>query len=112
HTPNDGEPQIAGNGQSLADRVQETLGNIFMDIVCSHCGSDNVIRAGACGVCTECGTSQGCSLVTGQSNKCRLADKSVSLLTADALARRQLARLVDMRSRPATVRDPPFLVSG
>src|SRR5260370_1952149 len=27
----------------------------------SHCGSDKVIRAGACGVCTECGTSQGCS---------------------------------------------------
>ena len=37
------------------------LGNMFMDIACSHCGSDKVIRAGACGVCTECGTSQGCS---------------------------------------------------
>ena len=61
HTPNDGEPQIAGNGSSHADRVQEALGNLFMDIVCSHCGSDKVIRAGACGVCTECGTSQGCS---------------------------------------------------
>jgi hypothetical protein len=24
-------------------------------------GSDKIIRAGACGVCTECGTSQGCS---------------------------------------------------
>src|SRR5689334_21818323 len=61
HTANDGEPQIAGNGSSNADRVQEALGNMFMDIVCSHCGSDKVIRAGACGVCTECGTSQGCS---------------------------------------------------
>src|SRR3989441_1821603 len=61
HTPNDGEPQVAGNGQSHADRVQEALGNMFMDIICSHCGSDKVIRAGACGVCTECGTSQGCS---------------------------------------------------
>jgi ribonucleoside-diphosphate reductase alpha chain len=61
HVPNDGEPQIAGNGSSHADRVQEALGNMFMDIVCSHCGSDKVIRAGACGVCTECGTSQGCS---------------------------------------------------
>jgi ribonucleoside-diphosphate reductase alpha chain len=61
HTPNDGEPQIAGNGHSHADRVQEALGNMFMDIICSHCGSDKVIRAGACGVCTECGTSQGCS---------------------------------------------------
>ncbi len=61
HSPNDGEPQMGGNGQSHADRVQEALGNMFMDIVCSHCGSDKVIRAGACGVCTECGTSQGCS---------------------------------------------------
>jgi ribonucleoside-diphosphate reductase alpha chain len=61
HSPNDGEPQIVGNGSSYADRVQEALGNMFMDIVCSHCGSNKVIRAGACGVCTECGTSQGCS---------------------------------------------------
>jgi ribonucleoside-diphosphate reductase alpha chain len=61
HAPNEGEPQVAPNGSSHADRVQEALGNMFMDIVCSHCGSDKVIRAGACGVCTECGTSQGCS---------------------------------------------------
>jgi ribonucleoside-diphosphate reductase alpha chain len=61
HSPNDGSPQVVGNGSSYADRVQEALGNMFMDIVCSHCGSDKVIRAGACGVCTECGTSQGCS---------------------------------------------------
>jgi ribonucleoside-diphosphate reductase alpha chain len=61
HSPNDGQPQVVGNGSSHADRVQEALGNMFMDIVCSHCGSDKVIRAGACGVCTECGTSQGCS---------------------------------------------------
>jgi ribonucleoside-diphosphate reductase alpha chain len=61
HSANDGEPQVATNGSSHADRVQEALGNMFMDIVCSHCGSDKVIRAGACGVCTECGTSQGCS---------------------------------------------------
>jgi ribonucleoside-diphosphate reductase alpha chain len=33
----------------------------YMGITCSHCGSDKVIRAGACGVCTQCGTSQGCS---------------------------------------------------
>jgi ribonucleoside-diphosphate reductase alpha chain len=61
NSPNDGSPQVAGNGSSHADRVQAALGNMFMDIVCSHCGSDKVIRAGACGVCTECGTSQGCS---------------------------------------------------
>src|SRR3954452_5667598 len=60
HVSNDGSPQ-AGNGASHADRVKEALGNMFMEIMCSHCGSDKVIRAGACGLCTECGTSQGCS---------------------------------------------------
>jgi ribonucleoside-diphosphate reductase alpha chain len=44
-----------------AERVQAALGNMFMDTTCSHCGSSKVIRAGACGVCTDCGTSQGCS---------------------------------------------------
>ncbi len=61
HEPNEGSPQVADNGNSHADRVQEALGTMFMDITCSHCGSNKVIRAGACGVCTECGTSQGCS---------------------------------------------------
>jgi len=60
-SPAEGNPKIAGNGASYADRVKEALGNMFMDIICSHCGSNKVIRAGACGVCTECGTSQGCS---------------------------------------------------
>jgi ribonucleoside-diphosphate reductase alpha chain len=49
------------DGNSHADRVREALGSMFMDIICSVCGSEKVIRAGACGVCTECGTSQGCS---------------------------------------------------
>ncbi len=44
-----------------AARVQEAMGNMYMDITCSNCGSSKVIRAGACGCCTECGTSQGCS---------------------------------------------------
>jgi len=44
-----------------AERVKEAVGNMFMDITCSHCGSSKVIRAGACGCCTDCGTSQGCS---------------------------------------------------
>ncbi|MEY2557766.1 MAG: ribonucleoside-diphosphate reductase alpha chain [Verrucomicrobiota bacterium] len=61
HAPNEGEPHGSGNGHTHADRVQEVLGNMFMDIICSHCGSNKVVRAGACGVCTECGTSQGCS---------------------------------------------------
>ncbi|HEX4653057.1 MAG TPA: vitamin B12-dependent ribonucleotide reductase [Candidatus Udaeobacter sp.] len=51
----------SGNGNGHAERVRVALGSIFMGITCSVCGSDKVIRAGACGVCTECGTSQGCS---------------------------------------------------
>src|SRR6266516_4738661 len=50
-----------GNGNGHADRVMVALGSIFMGITCSVCGSDKVIRAGACGVCIDCGTSQGCS---------------------------------------------------
>jgi hypothetical protein len=42
-------------------RVKRALDTTYMGIICSHCGSDKVIRAGACGVCTQCGTSQGCS---------------------------------------------------
>ena len=67
-----GHPSNAGNGGKSAtgngngsgtssDRVTVALGSIFMGITCSVCGSDKVIRAGACGVCTECGTSQGCA---------------------------------------------------
>jgi hypothetical protein len=59
--PSEGNPRLNPNGASYADRVQEALGSMFMDITCSVCGSNKVIRAGACGVCTECGTSQGCS---------------------------------------------------
>ncbi len=60
-SPSEGNPKILVRRNTHAERVKEALGNMFMDIVCSHCGSDKVIRAGACGVCTECGTSQGCS---------------------------------------------------
>ncbi len=61
HAPNEGSPSASPNGRTHAERVSEALGTMFMEITCSHCGSDKVIRAGACGVCTECGTSQGCS---------------------------------------------------
>ncbi len=61
HVPNEGAPTVHTNGNTHADRVAAALGGMFMDITCSHCGSEKVIRAGACGVCTECGTSQGCS---------------------------------------------------
>jgi ribonucleoside-diphosphate reductase alpha chain len=62
-TNSEGLPVPASNGHSHshAERVREALGNMYMDVTCTHCGSSKVIRAGACGVCTECGTSQGCS---------------------------------------------------
>ena len=61
HPSNDPTAGHGGNGNGHAERVMVALGSIFMEITCSVCGSDKVIRAGACGVCTECGTSQGCS---------------------------------------------------
>src|SRR5436305_2504702 len=61
HSANDGGPQMLSKGYTHADRVKVALGNMFMGIVCSVCGSDKVIRAGACGVCMQCGTSQVCS---------------------------------------------------
>ncbi len=58
----EGQPRLhATNGETHAERVQTAIGNMFMDVTCSNCGSSKVIRAGACGCCTECGTSQGCS---------------------------------------------------
>ena len=57
----EGHPQIKAGGNTHAERLNDALGNMFMDITCSNCGSSKVIRAGACGCCTECGTSQGCS---------------------------------------------------
>ncbi len=44
-----------------SQRVATAIGHAYMETPCSNCGSDKVIRAGACGCCTECGTSQGCS---------------------------------------------------
>lgn len=58
---NPGNAAHSGNGNGHSERVMVALGSIFMGITCCVCGSDKVIRAGACGVCTECGTSQGCS---------------------------------------------------
>jgi ribonucleoside-diphosphate reductase alpha chain len=57
----EGEPSMNGMARRHSDRVGEALGHMYMDIICSNCGSNKVIRAGACGCCTECGTSQGCS---------------------------------------------------
>jgi ribonucleoside-diphosphate reductase alpha chain len=57
----EGTPVVMAGTATHAERIQSALGTMFMDTTCSHCGSSKVIRAGACGVCTECGTSQGCS---------------------------------------------------
>ena len=57
----EGHPHIAQATNTHADRLKTALGHMYMDTTCSNCGSSKVIRAGACGVCTECGTSQGCS---------------------------------------------------
>ncbi len=64
HVNTDGVATPGANGvpdRAHAERVKVALGNMYMDITCSNCGSNKVIRAGACGCCTECGTSQGCS---------------------------------------------------
>ena len=55
------EEEPAAYQAPARDRARTALGNAYMGVTCSNCGSDKVIRAGACGVCTECGTSQGCS---------------------------------------------------
>jgi len=57
----DPEPAVKLEATQPIDRVRRALGTAYMGILCSNCGSDKVIRAGACGVCTQCGTSQGCS---------------------------------------------------
>ncbi|MEX1110531.1 MAG: hypothetical protein WEB31_01900, partial [Chthoniobacterales bacterium] len=57
----EGTPVHIAGTATHAERIRGALGTMFMDTTCSNCGSNKVIRAGACGVCTECGTSQGCS---------------------------------------------------
>jgi len=57
----EGAPHLNQPSKTHYDRVQTALDNMYMDTPCSNCGSSKVIRAGACGCCTECGTSQGCS---------------------------------------------------
>ncbi len=44
-----------------AERVQAALGNMYHGHHLLELRLSKVIRAGACGCCTECGTSQGCS---------------------------------------------------
>ena len=55
------ESETITESMKASQRVDTAIGHAYMDTPCSNCGSDKVIRAGACGCCTECGTSQGCS---------------------------------------------------
>jgi ribonucleoside-diphosphate reductase alpha chain len=57
----EGGPHLVIGGSTHAERLKDALGDMYMPDPCSICGSTKVIRAGACGCCTECGTSQGCS---------------------------------------------------
>ena len=46
------ELSLTADSQAAApklDRVKTALGTAYMGITCSNCGSDKVIRAGACG---------------------------------------------------------------
>ena len=43
-----------------AKRLKDALGNAYMGITCSFCGSVRVVRAGSCGTCLDCATSTGC----------------------------------------------------
>jgi len=62
HAKSDGNGgPISSSTEIHSERVAEALGNMFMGESCSNCSSSRVIRAGACGVCLDCGTSQGCS---------------------------------------------------
>ncbi len=57
----EGGPHLSIAGNTHAERVKAGVVEIYMPDPCANCGSTKVIRAGACGCCTECGTSQGCS---------------------------------------------------
>lgn len=51
-------------GESVMPEPVEALkatATVFLPDPCYNCGSLKCVRAGACGCCTECGTSQGCS---------------------------------------------------
>lgn len=47
--------------EAPAITVKPSRQSQYLPDPCSNCGSSKVVRAGACGVCQECATSQGCS---------------------------------------------------
>ena len=56
----EGDPHVQVLDDIGARRLKDALGDMYMGISCSNCSSIRVIRAGACGVCLDCGSSEGC----------------------------------------------------
>ncbi|MEO6738716.1 MAG: hypothetical protein ABIP20_00585 [Chthoniobacteraceae bacterium] len=54
------DPQSEVLDEVAAKRLSDALGSAYIGITCSQCSSIRVIRAGACGVCLDCGSSEGC----------------------------------------------------
>ncbi|WKY46518.1 vitamin B12-dependent ribonucleotide reductase [Eubacteriaceae bacterium ES3] len=47
--------------QNTTHYQQDIQGEMLYGEVCSHCGSDRLMRNGTCKVCLDCGTTTGCS---------------------------------------------------
>jgi membrane protease subunit (stomatin/prohibitin family) len=45
----------------MADKIKRAKNLGFTGDICSNCGSMNVKKNGSCNVCTDCGTTTGCS---------------------------------------------------
>lgn len=55
------ESKVHSEEDSLSDKINRARGLGFTGDICSQCGSLNVKRNGSCNVCTDCGTTTGCS---------------------------------------------------
>ena len=53
-------PDAASVDDINAKRLADVLGNAYMGITCSYCGSGRVVRTGVCGTSQDCGNSEGC----------------------------------------------------
>jgi len=56
----DDRTDASGFDDISAKRLADALGNAYLGITCSFCGSVRVVRAGSCGTCLDCATSTGC----------------------------------------------------
>jgi len=57
---NNVRPRAASVDDISAKRLNIALGDMYMGITCSYCGSGRVVRTGVCGTCQDCGNSEGC----------------------------------------------------